>query len=161
MVALFFPSMWRVGWRCGETVGVKGRHMCIRIWHPGPTAVIWITVVIWIIWVSWSWNEGEEVLVWSAMTVLMCVNVSTWKETIHNKLRFWPEWKWESSLLLLVFSLFLLHEIFASQLTEQRISIFPFSPGDNEKEIVFHLSDFQGGIEVNLVASLISRKSSP
>lgn len=52
-------------------------------------------------------------------------------------------------------------EVFASQLTEQRISTFPFSPGDNEKEIVFHLSDFHGGIEVNLVASLISHKSSP
>lgn len=38
---------------------------------------------------------------------------------------------------------------------------FPFSPGDNEKEIVFHLSDFRWEIEVNLVASLISRKSSP
>lgn len=62
---------------------------------------------------------------------------------------------------LLVFFFILLHEIFASQLTEQRISIFPFSPGDNEKEIVFHLSDFRRGIEVNLVASLISRKSSP
>lgn len=64
-------------------------------------------------------------------------------------------------LLLFLFFCIFLHEVFASQLTEQRISIFPFSPGDNEKEIVFHLSDFQGGIEVNLVASLISHKSSP
>lgn len=152
--------MWRVGWRRGETVGVKGRHMCKRVWRPGPTAVIWIAVAIWIIWVSWSWNEGEEVLVWSALTVLTCVNVSTWKETNRNKLWFWPV-KMGNFAAFPCFFFILLHEIFASQLTEQRISIFPFSPGDNEKEIVFHLSDFRGGIEVNLVASLISRKSSP